>query len=345
MFGHLRSISSACQFFQGCIASVLKESAALPAAQRTAYLKVALNSIFGDVDKRIAAEFKAIEQLFCDDVLEFEWGSADVTSIELAWTQVKASFAAAVAATENQEQKFKEIGDNNLDGIIYTCMSLTLSPGINDVMGNLRVGQPLDVEFEFGKQFPQNPDLRKRLLLEMAQESSVIDGGVVDVDQGVIYKAAPTRAGQLASTWRLCLLLVAGFLVPLALALAGKVLPDWPFAAKDLPMLLANFVLIQLGSTAHLAVAALKAQKAPSRPSFQVLNDWVLWVHVREIQILKGILSIWGGFILLSFGIRSLTWSSAFFAGYSIDSVTELFLGRFESTAAAKIKLLAKTGE
>jgi len=212
-------------------------------------------------------------------------------------------------------------------------------------MKNLRVGQPLDIEFEFGKQFPKNAEMRRRLLLEIAQEAVVIDGGVVDTEQGVIYKASPSRTGQLASSWRLSALLLSGFLLPVALALGSKVIPDWPFALKDLHSLLANFAFILLGSGAHLAVAALNAGKAKTHPSFQALNDWVLWVHVREAQIRKGILSIWAGFVLLSFVIHGLSWSSAFFAGYSIDSVTELFLGRFETTVALKTKLLTKTVE
>jgi hypothetical protein len=345
MFGHLRSISSACQNFQGCIASALQESASMPTALRTASIAGVLNSALLDaIESRIASELKAIEKLFVIDVLEFEWASAEVTSIELNWTHAKASFASAAAATDNQEQKFKDI-ENDLDRIVYSCMSLTLSPGINDVMKNLRVGQPLDVEFEFGEEFPKSAELRKRLLLKIAQEAVVIDGGVVDAEQGVIYKASPSRSGQLASSWRLTAVLLLGFLLPFALAFGGKVLPDWPFASKDLHSLLANFALILLGSGAHLAIAALNAGRAQSHPSFQALNDWVLWVHVREAQIFKGILSIWAGFALLSFGIHGLSWSSAFFAGYSIDSVTEVFLGRFENTVVAKTRLLTQTAE
>lgn len=43
---------------------------------------------------------------------------------------------------------------------------------------------------------------------------------------------------------------------------------------------------------------------------------------------------------MLFFGIHSLNRYSAFFAGYSIDRVSELFLGRFETTVAAQTKLL-----
>src|SRR6266852_3387541 len=51
-----------------------------------------------------------------------------------------------------------------------SCATLSLSPRVNDILMNLRVGQPLDFEFEFGQEMPQNADLRKRLFLELAQE-------------------------------------------------------------------------------------------------------------------------------------------------------------------------------
>ncbi|MGA2571469.1 MAG: hypothetical protein ABSF23_13200 [Terracidiphilus sp.] len=344
-FGHLRSIGSACQHLQERIEDALQDLRPMPAAQRSAYIARILNmSLLNSVEPTIATELKAIDTLFSVDVTEFEWAAAEVTSIRLRWEQIKASFALAVAASNAQEEAFKDIV-NYLDNIVYYCISLTLSPWINDVLKNLRVGQPLDVEFEFGKQFPKNPTLRKELILEIAQESSVIEGGVVDLEHGVIYKASPTRMGQLLSAWRILGFLILGGLLTCGLAFARKLIPDWPFAASDLHVLLVNYLLILLGSGAHLAVAALQTSRKQTRPSFQALNDWVLWIHVREAQIFKGIAFIWLGFLLLSFSIHNLSWIAAFFGGYSIDSVTELFLGRFETTVAAKTKLLTKALE
>src|SRR6266852_5549192 len=100
-----------------------------------------------------------------------------------------------------------------------SCATLSLSPRVNDILMNLRVGQPLDFEFEFGQEMPQNADLRKRLFLELAQEGAVIENGVVDVERGVIYKAASSRSQQRRSALVLAAALIAGGLVlPAALA-------------------------------------------------------------------------------------------------------------------------------
>ena len=71
----------------------------------------------------------------------------------------------------------------------------------------------------------------------------------------------------------------------------------------------------------------------------------MLWLHVHESQTRNAIFYVWLGYILLAFGAPKLDWSSAFFAGYSIDSVTELFLERFQSVVKTKTQALASTAK
>ncbi len=111
----------------------------------------------------------------------------------------------------------------------------------------------------------------------------------------------------------------------------------------DLKRLYITYIFIFIGSGADVAIDALKVARAQTRPSFQALNDWILWLHVHFTSILSSLAWILLGYILLSLGMPSLEWKSAFFAGYSIDSVTALFLARFETTVKAKTREL--TGE
>jgi hypothetical protein len=340
MFGHFREINSASRHLQELVVDAAKELAKAPASLRSAYAGNMLSpAALGRIERKITGQLAAIELLFAVDASEFEWCADEFTSIELNWSEIQDCLASITL--ENVEHQLKGVA-GQLDTIIYYCVSLTLSPAINDTMRNLRVGQPLDLEFEFGKTFPRDAEMRRRLILELSQQTVVIEGGVVDVEQGVIYKASPTRRGQVASVCEVGGLLLAGLLIPLAFAGAGRLLNNWPFKLSDLNSLLSNYVLILLGSAAHVSVEALKSAKTKTRPSFQALNDWVLWVHVRQSQIIKGILYIWLGYILLVFGVPKLDWTAAFFAGYSIDSVTELFLQRFSVTVATKNVVLEK---
>ncbi len=343
MFGFLREIRAACQYLQDRIAETLKTAASMDAAARAAYVTGNLSrAVLDRVDQRISPELEAIQQLFTADVDEFEWCADDVTRITLLWADAKDLWPAAGASYEQLEQNLKNLS-GKLDEIVFQCASLTFSPRVNDIMCNLRTGQPLDVEFEFGNEFPKDPELRKRLIEELAQESAAVECGVVDVEDGVIFKAAPTRRQQMASTWQLLGLLLLGFLIPVALAWAGRILEGWPLKTTDLERLLVDYVLILVGAGSHTAIDALKASRAKTRPSFQALNDWVLWVHVRASQIQKAILYIWLGYILLAFGVPKLDWSSAFFAGYSIDSITDLFLEKFQTVVKAKTSALTAT--
>jgi len=341
MFGHLREIRAACQYLQDLMDGALKRAAAMEPEARKAYFSKELGTAMRHrVDQIITHQLHAIRQMFDLDVTQFEWCADDVTRIELTWSHIKDLWPPDDEDPAQFEQLTKQI-IGELDVIVYECVSLTFSPAVNDLMSNLRVGQPLDIEFEFGNSFPKDAGLRKRLLQELAQEPVVLESGVVDADQGVIYKVAASRKKQLWSVWRAAGLLVLGLVIPVLLAAGGHVLRDWPLKFADLERLLVDYVLILFGSGAHLAVDALKAGKAKTRPNFQALNDWVLWLHIRESQIIKSIFYIWAGYVLLAFGVPKLDWDSAFFAGYSIDSITELFLERFQTMAKSKTAALS----
>jgi hypothetical protein len=340
MFGSLREIRAACQYLQNLIAEILKSAFEINAAGRAKHVSKPLSAAVRDrMDQTITGSLNTIQLLFTADVGEFEWCADYIVKIRLIWSQIKDLWPAEDSTFEELEQRLKQT-DGKLDEIVYCCASLSLSPRVNDVMANLRTGQALDLQFEFDDEFPKNPELRKHLIMELAQESGVIECGIIDVDEGVIYKAAASRREQRSSAWHLLGWLILGLLIPVLLALGGPVLQGWPLRRSDLERLLVAYILILVGSGSHLAVEALKADKAKTRPSFQPLNDWVLWLHVRESQIRNGIVYLWIGYVLLAFGMPTFDWSSAFFAGYSIDSMTELILKRFETVVKVETNAL-----
>ena len=88
-------------------------------------------------------------------------------------------------------------------------------------------------------------------------------------------------------------------------------------------------------------IDALKQKRAQTKPTFAAMDNWILWLHVHEMPMLYSILWADLGFILLTAMVPNLDWKLAFAAGYSIDSITDLFVGRLESLvgkAAAQIK-------
>jgi hypothetical protein len=110
----------------------------------------------------------------------------------------------------------------------------------------------------------------------------------------------------------------------LLLAEGGRILQGWPVKPGDLERLLVDCALILIGSAAHLAVEALKSSQNKKQPSFDATDDLVLWAHIPEASLRNGIFYVWLGYILLVVGVPGVEWSTAFFAGYSIDSVTDV---------------------
>ena len=332
IFGLLREIRGTTQYFQSASKDALSRVATMDTSVRSKSLAEALPAALWDrMNALVSAAFDAIHQLFAQDVREYEWCADVVAGIELQWEEIKDLWPAASLSFDVMQQQLTRAATCS-DQIVYGCATLTLSPRVNDVLRNLRVGQVLDFEFEFGPELPQAPDLRKRLFLELAQEAGVIDNGVVDAARGVIYKAASSRWQQRMSAIRLlAVLVIVGAILPTALGWIGKGFHQHPVL---------NYLLIFMGSGAHLAVEAIKSAKAQTKPSFQAMNDWILWLHVRETEMFWGIAYVWLGYALLAFFVPDLTEYSAFLAGYSIDSVTEVFLARFEGTVTAATQAL-----
>ena len=343
-FGLLREIRTDAQYLQNLFEETITLASKLDAAGRAALL----DRVLGDrmqarINSPISRNLAAFEVLFAADNIQREWGSDAIENIRLNWLQVIDLWPNAALTYDGQRQAIDQ-AQVCLDQIIYQCASLTLSPRVNDTLKNLRVGQPLDFDFVFGSELPRGVEKRKRLLLELAQEGGVLGSAVVDVEQGVIYKVAESRAEQRHSAYKLvALMLFGGAIVPLILVWASRLTDQLPFSRPDLPRLYMLYVVVFLGAGAHVAIDSLKAAKAKTRPDFQAMNDWVLWVHVHYISILWGLGWVLLGYILLIFAMPKLELPSAFFAGYSIDSVTGLFLARFEATVKTKTQEL--TGE
>jgi hypothetical protein len=329
VFGGLHEVRGACQYLQALVIDPAAKSTVNPA-------------LMTQIDGKISPALAGIRKSFETYPKQAEWAFDNLVHIELAWLHAKTLAPAADTPADRVAELLKLMAAT-LDDIAYNCSSLTLSPRVNDVLSNLRVGQALDFEFEFGNELPRDPENRKRLLDELAQEGGVLVGGVVDSAAGVIYKASPTRAGQRRSVMWLAVLLLAGFAIPLLLA-GGWGLENWPIPGSRRNELLLAYLAVLAGSGIHLALHALKATHSQTRPDFRDTHDWILWVHVRFWSLTYGILWVMGGYVFLAFFVAKLDWQTALFAGYSIDSITDLFMERFEKlagTAATKVRTIA----
>jgi hypothetical protein len=209
---------------------------------------------------------------------------------------------------------------------------LTLPDTVNDRLSGMRIGQPFNFFTEFADEFPAR--VYQVEALEYLSKHPGLIMGVVDVDHGLIYRASP-------HSWRrLCSFVIINFSAVLGalLVLLFYYLHAFSGANMTLENLLRGYVAVMIGGIAHIVVDALKQYRTREDHSFIALEDWMMWVHIKEVSIIIGVVFLWVGFLIFVYSGQVADWQAAFFVGYSIDSVIDLFLMRFASTASSRVQ-------
>lgn len=179
-------------------------------------------------------------------------------------------------------------------------------------------------------------------LLRYLQQHAASFSGVVDVPSGVIYRIAPTVQRRLLS-W-VVLIALATFLAYMFVYLLCNGIPLIKLSfvgvagltQQRFPELMSAWWGLLIGAIGHLIVEAIKQGQRSDAESFLALEDWFVWVRVRETSLVVGILSLYAilvGLAVVSPGVNSLTFLAAFGAGYSFDSILGLFVTRFDTSA------------
>jgi hypothetical protein len=273
---------------------------------------------------------------------EDRWISGTTTDLELIWQKIKSAWQMD-AAKPAQAIATMQTCAKDLDEIVFICCQLLLAPDINDVLANVETGHQLDLGFVFGSRLPTDPQRRQRLILEVAQERNVLNSALVDASSGVIYRLAPSgqRWKSYLATPAL-LLVMAGILA--ALPLVQRLYPSWPIGPGKRSLLIAGYALWIVGAFAHILIEALKQARSPNEPAFAVMDNWPAWLQLKQQAIFMGTLWISLGFLLLAFlwtGLDLSDWKTLLLAGYSSDSLTEMFVQRFETAATTAKDALA----
>jgi hypothetical protein len=193
------------------------------------------------------------------------------------------------------------------------------------------VGQTLNFNDEFKEVLPDDTQ-RGNILNNLANHPLEVNGIVVP-SEGVIYKASRNPAAQRLSAGLVALVALGGFGLVVVFADLGTWLglAGWPVKPAQLQMLIAVYTFLLLGSFVHILLDAYKQARTPGSAPLLVLGDWLLWINAKQTPIIWGIVSLWIGFLGLAWG-GTLQWQIAFFVGYTIDSVADLYLKRFLTT-------------
>jgi hypothetical protein len=332
----LRDIRAEAQDMLRSLAEIRQKSA-LADAQSRAQEMITAATAAAEVLARDRVEIEdrlnRIRLLFQDDATQYDWCGDQVTNVENYWRRAVSAWPNAAASPETIGPAAAR-AEECLDQVVYYCASLTITQRLDNLLDNMRIGQPLDFHHAFEDELPKR-EARDRVLEDLARQPGVVKG-VIDAPNGVIFKASKSQWRRRANVIAIVAAALAGFaLIWLACEL-GNWVKNWPLQTSQLTDLSVGYVFLLFGAIGHVVVDALKQSRRQKNRSFIAVEDWLLWLHVRESSLLWGIVYLWVGFGFVTASLRTISWTTAFFTGYSIDSVIDLFLDRFEKFAGEK---------
>jgi hypothetical protein len=262
-------------------------------------------------------------------------------------SQIHLIFADEVKKVENEIEDMRGLWPDGrdvvktreaIDMLKQTLERIRLHTGIiaapalvREQLKQVNVGAAFDFHYHLSGDLE---DEKVRLgVLQYLHRHQVLISGVVDPESGLIYRAS-------TNVWRRATSLVA-FLVAIFAgygvihALVGNWLgwSDLLFPGMDLGGLETAYTLALCGGLAHLLVAFLKLDRSSKKKFYWGISDWFLLIHVREVEIfIRGASFI--VIVLASYKMMDgLELGTAFFLGYSADSVLDLLLQRFDALA------------
>lgn len=226
--------------------------------------------------------------------------------------------------------------DGYLRQVVYHSSLMTIPHRTNRHLESVPVGRCMDFNEFFKDEVPDDED--RSLILHYLRDHCKDLNGLVDVANGVIYPYdVRKRSRNLSLAW-LAGAAALGLAVVYLFANLGSWanLPGWPVTPSRWGELVVAYLFVLVGGFAHIFVDALKRSRAAKGEEAVALEEIGLWLNIKQASILQGIAMLVIGVLGLAFTMTSIGWELAFFTGYTIDSVVDIYLQRFETEVSAK---------
>jgi hypothetical protein len=340
--GVLRDLRADAQDLRAALVEIRAKSELEDAETRAKEIASALESadgVFARHRQQINELLGRVREIFQQQPSIYDWCSDEVTRLENSWVRIGFTWP---EGDQSEDQIVQNIDGATalLDKMIYLCGQLTMPARINQHLETLRIGQTLDFHKNFSDELEIDTD-RTRLLGYLADHPFIVDG-VVDEENGVIYRASRQFRRRLLSYVLLLAAVALGFGLVFVMTNMNTwlVIDDWKPAGR-FQSLAAVYVFLLLGAVAHTLVDAVKQSRENSGSGLQAMTDWLLWLHVQESALLMSVLYLWIGLIGLAFSFDEVQWITGFFVGYSIDSFVDLFLQRFSRAVSTQTEAIS----
>ena len=296
---------------------------------------VKARDVINDEVRAAAARAAALQPLRQSDADDFARYARELVQVDNAWADLDQIWSpltspipplADFVASAHQSLAI-------LDRLAFLCALQTIPNELDNYLSNYRIGQKLDFVTTFKDQLPTEQATRD-VLAALAPQSAVISG-LVDVVNGMIVKASSSIRRQVLSVVFILLTVALGFGL-IAFAVAGP-WRGWLTPSASWSALNGAYLLVLLGVLAHWILDRLKLSRAGA--DLLPLSEWLLWLHVNEVQIIVRIVTIW---FVVGLGIAFKVFNLAngvppvtyFTAGYFLDSTFDALVGRLNTFLA-----------
>ena len=345
LFGRLRDLRAVAQNLRGFAAELDKRTQAIedPVSRRREVqtgLEEGMQVLVHDrrqIELRLEEIRENIEE---DDSAYSDYGDV-IARLEASWEEALTNWPFGRDLEEYIAQSAQRLPKlvASLDSMIYDCGLITLPNRLTDHLALLPIGASLSFREGYADELPAEED-QKRFLRYLDLYPGFVEG-LVDVEHGCIYRAAPQGPRRQKSLyWTVGIALIGFVLIALGCG-AGYflALKGWRFTPARFQELMVGYLFLLLGALAHIVVNLLKQDRTSAAPT-RGLSDWLLRIHVKEASFMLSAGSLAVAPIAMAFFFDSVEWSTAFFVGYSYDSFLDLFLQRFEGVVSAATKTI-----
>lgn len=310
---------------------------------KNALNKLKSEEIFEYNREKISKCFESLRMLLNESPEIYDYVGDEITKIECYWERVYCFWPHLPLDIDkiNLDELFNNLDkvDSLLDEIIFHASKITIPHRISHHLESLRIGQPLDFHETFEDELPKYEE-RVKVLRYINSHPKIVEG-VVDVDNGKIYHASPNIRRRYMSFAVIGGVILLGGILVFVFSNMGSWLnlKDWPVTFSFTELIVAYFFIL-IGAFVHIGVEGVKQYRANQGQTFLAIENWLLWIHIKEVPIIMSIISLWIGFFGLALLLQNVGWQTAFFVGYSIDSFVDLFIGRFTNTISTRTQTL-----
>lgn len=290
--------------------------------------------IIEDCSTTINTNLEKIRGIFDNYPCISSHDSDTVEIIRNKWKLIEVLFEEYKKDESNKGENLKK-SKQYIEENIYLCSFLTVPPRVAANLQTLKSGYTLDFHEEFKDEFCSKSQSNE-MLKYLARHRAFIDD-IIDESQGLIFKVDPRN-----KRWKSYASVLGAFILGVG-AIVGFF---WVLKGTISIIPLLKIYLVFLGGALfHIFIDAMKATKASTGLKFKSVEDWLLWVNIKELSIITGILLIDFTFIGLvtTFNTDPTDVLTLAAAGYSFDSIGDVVFGRFETIFSKKGEALKDT--